>query len=177
MGACCSTSVASPTLPNELTILVVGLDNSGKTTLVQAIGGNYDTDSIVPTVGFAAPVRRRLFGKNLVFYDLGGGSRIRGVWPQYYAEVHGLVYVVDASDPKRLAESAEELHQAVLHPMVVGKPLLVYVRWCDRCIRPWPPGPGDSCSSTLLPAALPTRMTCLAVSLSLVSPPRCAWTS
>lgn len=127
MGACCSTSVASSTLPKELTILVVGLDNSGKTTLVQAIGGNYDTDSIVPTVGFAAPVRRKLFGKNLVFYDLGGGSRIRGVWPQYYADVHGLVYVVDASDPKRLAESAEELHQAVLHPMVVGKPLLMWV--------------------------------------------------
>ncbi len=78
-------------------------------------------------MGFAAPVRTTLAGRRLVFYDLGGGSRIRGVWPQYYADVHALIYVVDAADASaaRLEESARELHEAVLHPMVVGKPLLV----------------------------------------------------
>ncbi len=66
-----------------------------------------------------------------MFYDLGGGSRIRGVWPQYFADVHGLVYVVDASDPARLTESAAELHSAVLHPMALGKPLLVLANKSD----------------------------------------------
>lgn len=125
MGACCSSAPHAVNAGVELTVLVVGLDNSGKTTLVQCINGEYDASNIVPTVGFAAPVRRTLFGRRVVFYDLGGGGRIRGVWPQYYADVHALIYVVDASDRARLEESAQELHQAVLHPMVVGKPLLM----------------------------------------------------
>ncbi len=47
-----------------------------------------DLDPVVgPTVGFSAPVRRSLDGAELVFYDLGGGSRIRGVWPNYFPDV------------------------------------------------------------------------------------------
>jgi ADP-ribosylation factor-like protein 13B len=80
---------------------------------------------IVPTVGFSAPIKKRLHGRDVVLYDLGGGARIRGVWPQYFADVHGIIYVVDAADPARLEESRAELHSALLHPMVVGKPVLV----------------------------------------------------
>jgi ADP-ribosylation factor-like protein 13B len=89
---------------------------------------------IVPTVGFSTPIRRALFGLNVVFFDLGGGARIRGVWPNYFADVHGVVYVVDAADPARMAESADELHAALMHPMVVGKPVLMCVlRRLRRC--------------------------------------------
>lgn len=79
----------------------------------------------MPTVGFATPVRKRVAGWDVVFYDLGGGKRIRGVWPQYFADVHGVVFVVDAADAGRLPEAAEELHAALQHPMIVGKPTLV----------------------------------------------------
>jgi ADP-ribosylation factor-like protein 13B len=109
---------------NELTILVIGLDNSGKTTLTMALNGDLDP-FVVPTVGFSAPIRKRLHGTDVVFYDLGGGMRIRGVWPNYFADVHGVVYVVDAADRERLKESGEELRSALAHPMIVGKPLLV----------------------------------------------------
>ena len=34
--------------------------------------------------------------------DLGGGAKIRKIWDSYYAEVHGVVYVVDAADAERL---------------------------------------------------------------------------
>jgi hypothetical protein len=40
-------------------------------------------------VGFSAPVRKQLHGATLVFYDLGGGNRIRGVWPNYFPDVRG----------------------------------------------------------------------------------------
>jgi len=107
-----------------LTILVIGLDNSGKTTLSHTINNDIDP-IIVPTVGFNAPVRRRISGHPVTFFDLGGGSRIRGVWPQYFADVHGVVFVVDAADSARFEEAKAELHSALVHPMVVGKPLLV----------------------------------------------------
>ena len=42
---------------------------------------------IGPTVGFSAPVKRHLNGIDLVFFDLGGGNRIRGVWPNYFPDV------------------------------------------------------------------------------------------
>ena len=35
-------------------------------------------------------------------YDLGGGKNIRKIWERYYAEVHGCIFVVDASDEARL---------------------------------------------------------------------------
>lgn len=103
-----------------------GLDNSGKTTLTRTIHGDVDP-FIVPTVGFSAPVRKLLFGWQVVFYDLGGGARIRGVWPQYFSDVHGVVFVADASDRERVAEAAKELHEALGHSMVVGKPVLMCV--------------------------------------------------
>jgi len=123
MGQCLSGGGAGGSR-GELVILVIGLDNSGKTTLSLAIGGDPDP-FVVPTVGFSAPVKRAVHGARLTLYDLGGGATIRGVWPTYFADVHGVIYVVDAADPARLAESAAELKTALLHPMVVGKPLLM----------------------------------------------------
>ena len=42
---------------------------------------------IGPTVGFSAPIRKHVGGASVVFYDLGGGNRIRGVWPNYFPDV------------------------------------------------------------------------------------------
>lgn len=114
----------SSTSPSDLTLLVIGLDNSGKSTLLGALQGEIDPFT-VPTVGFSTPVKKSLFGVQCVFYDLGGGARIRGVWPSYFADVHGVVYVVDAADGPRLSESAEELKSALSHPRVMGKPVLM----------------------------------------------------
>ena len=136
----------------ELVFLVIGLDNSGKTTLTRTIAGGAsarahlhstatapipltrpslpapDIDPfVVPTIGFSAPIRKAFGQWAVTFYDLGGGARIRGVWPQYFADVHGVVFVVDSSDAARLDEAAKELHAALAHPMIVGKPTLVCV--------------------------------------------------
>jgi small GTP-binding protein len=118
------SSLLTKSTSSPLTILVIGLDNSGKTTLSHTINGDLDP-IIVPTVGFNAPTRRRVKGQAVTFFDLGGGSRIRGVWPQYFADVHGIVFVVDSADSNRFEEAKNELHSALVHPMIVGKPLLV----------------------------------------------------
>ncbi len=81
----------------------------------------------MPTIGFSAPIKKTMRQWAVTFYDLGGGARIRGVWPQYFADVHGVIFVVDASDSERLEEAAKELHAALAHPMIVGKPTLMCV--------------------------------------------------
>ena len=41
----------------------------------------------------------------LRFFDLGGQRDIRSIWPKYYDECHAVVFVLDAVDQGRLAES------------------------------------------------------------------------
>ena len=41
---------------------------------------------------------------DICVYDLGGGERIRDIWDNYYAEVHGVIFVVDTDDTQRKAE-------------------------------------------------------------------------
>lgn len=65
-------------------------------------------------------------------YDLGGGERIRNIWERYYSELHGLVFVVDASDAVHLAMAAKVLSQVVLHPFVQGKAVLILANKQER---------------------------------------------
>ena len=44
-------------------------------------------------------------------WDIGGQKAIRPYWKNYFENTDGLVYVVDSSDDKRLAECSEELQQ------------------------------------------------------------------
>jgi len=59
--------------------------------------------------------------------DLGGGSRIRGIWRNYMAEVHGVIYVVDSSAMERMDESKEVLQTLLSNPLIQRKPVLLYV--------------------------------------------------
>jgi len=59
-------------------------------------------------------------------YDVGGGARIRDIWKNYFADIHGLVFVVDSAQPERLDESRVALEMVFKDPLISGKPCLVY---------------------------------------------------
>eukprot|EP01065_Artemidia_motanka_P027649 TRINITY_DN32843_c0_g1_i1.p1 TRINITY_DN32843_c0_g1~~TRINITY_DN32843_c0_g1_i1.p1 ORF type:complete len:304 (+),score=54.92 TRINITY_DN32843_c0_g1_i1:72-983(+) len=107
----------------KVTLAVFGLDNAGKSTLISALGGKIDTET-KPTLGFSPT---RLTGEqfDIVIYDLGGGRKLRAIWPQYYADVHGVVFVVDAADPDRFAESLACLQPILSDERSSSKPLLL----------------------------------------------------
>ncbi|XP_027691669.1 ADP-ribosylation factor-like protein 13B [Vombatus ursinus] len=114
----------------KVTLLMVGLDNAGKSAAVKGIQGECPED-VVPTVGFSRIDLRQ--GKfQVTIFDLGGGQEIRGIWKNYYAESYGVIFVVDSSDEKRMKEVRETVADVLRHPKVSGKPILVLANKQDK---------------------------------------------
>jgi len=112
----------TPVAP-DLTLITLGCDQSGKTTLVSALSGKPRANP-EPTNGFSKSTARRA-GSQLSIFDVGGGPQIRGIWKSYYASVHAAIFLVDASDATRLEESRALLMEAATHDELKGKPLLI----------------------------------------------------
>jgi GTP-binding protein SAR1 len=56
---------------------------------------------------------------------------LRQLWSNYFDEVDGIVYVVDAADPDRFTEAKNALETALLYESLSGKPLLILVNKSD----------------------------------------------
>lgn len=91
------------------------------------------SDETVPTIGFINE-EIDFMGHKVTVYDLGGGTRIRAIWRNYYADVHGLVYVVDSSKTDRFEEARQELKTIVTDERMRGKPCLVLVHCLSICL-------------------------------------------
>ncbi|GLH11789.1 Uncharacterized protein GBIM_16537 [Gryllus bimaculatus] len=125
MGNChrCVIENETSRIRKRIVLLLVGLDNAGKTSTAKGlIGETGDTE--VPTVGFSSV--SLVYGKHsVIIYDLGGGPQIRGIWHRYFVDVHGIIFVVDASDMTRLDECRSVLNNLLTHPKLAGKPVLL----------------------------------------------------
>ena len=104
--------------------MLLGCDGAGKTTFSGALCGQPLTTKPPQTRGFTT-CNVKVAGSPLKLWELGGGPSIRDVWTQYYASVHGAIFLVDASDGARFAEARELLHCACANEMMRGKPMLV----------------------------------------------------
>ncbi|CAI8609137.1 unnamed protein product [Vicia faba] len=107
----------------EMRILMVGLDNSGKTTIVLKINGE-DTSVISPTLGFN--IKTIAYQKyTLNIWDVGGQKTIRSYWRNYFEQTDGLVWVVDSSDLRRLDDCKMELDNLLKEERLSGASLLI----------------------------------------------------
>ena len=106
-------------------ILMLGLDNTGKTTLFNRINSSQsEWISEGPTVGYnVQPIRFRKLSCRL--WDVGGKRPIRTLWKHYYQGTDALIYVVDSTDSDRFADAAEEIKRVLSHQEMKGVPVLV----------------------------------------------------
>ena len=95
-------------------LLVVGLDNAGKSTLLTVLLRN----EVVPTAPTHQPVTDmiKVGHMKLRAVDMGGHEIARRMWVQYAQEADGIVYIVDAADRERFQEAALELHKLLASP-------------------------------------------------------------
>ncbi|XP_031147617.1 ADP-ribosylation factor-like protein 13B isoform X2 [Sander lucioperca] len=130
MANCCNWLKRWREPARKVTLVMVGLDNAGKTATVRGIQGENPED-VAPTVGFSKVDLKQ--GKfDVTIFDLGGGKRIRGIWKNYYSESHGVVFVVDSSDVQRIQETRETMAEVLQHPRIAGKPVLVLANKQDQ---------------------------------------------
>jgi len=116
--------------PNkEIRILMLGLDNAGKTTILYKIKMGKVVRTI-PTIGFNVET---LCWKNLNFsvWDIGGQDKIRSLWRHYFYNVQGLIYVIDSNDRERIDAARDELHSLLDENDIKDCKILVFANKQD----------------------------------------------
>lgn len=112
----------------ETRILILGLDNAGKTTLLykMQLGTVAETipSKIYSAISFNVEtvVYRNI---KLQVWDLGGQGSLRPYWRCYYQGTNAIIYVVDSADTTRLNLAREELTAMLSEGELQGVPLLV----------------------------------------------------
>mmetsp|Transcript_1799 Transcript_1799/g.5458 ORF Transcript_1799/g.5458 Transcript_1799/m.5458 type:complete len:193 (-) Transcript_1799:3234-3812(-) len=107
----------------EMRLLILGLDNAGKTTVVRRLNGD-DVHTVSPTVGFSiTPMCLGEYSLNL--WDVGGQKTIRTFWRNYFEQTDGIIWVVDSADRSRLAVCREELASVLKEERLAGATVLI----------------------------------------------------
>ncbi|KAK3115401.1 ADP-ribosylation factor protein 3 [Teratosphaeriaceae sp. CCFEE 6253] len=145
------------TSKEEYSILLLGLDNAGKTTLLEQIKAIYSPDyhpklQTVPTVGQNVSLIN-LPDCYLRIWDVGGQHSLRGLWQSYYSSAHAIVFIIDSTDvgnadveslsqgqtksttadeEGRLEECKLVLEDVLQHEATEGIPVLVLANKQDR---------------------------------------------
>jgi small GTP-binding protein len=105
--------------------MLLGLDGAGKTAILARLLRD-DPRTVLPTLGFTVrPFQLAGSQHVLKLWDLGGNVSVRGYWPHYYARADCIVFVIDSTDRRRLAETSACLQGVLDDEALLGLPLLV----------------------------------------------------
>lgn len=121
----------------QYSILILGLDNAGKTTFLETLKQQYslhskDLDKITPTVGQNMAQINVSKTCTLKLWDVGGQETLRSMWSEYYPQCHGIIFVVDSTDRSRIDECSDTLRSVVMEEEVEGVPVLMLANKQDR---------------------------------------------
>jgi len=109
----------------ETQVLLMGLDGVGKTVALYQLKMGEPIDS-VPTVGtIEEQVKYQKMTFNIV--EIGGHKMMHQVWKQYLANTDAVLWMVNAGDKIKLAESREELHEIDEILYQISRPALLGV--------------------------------------------------
>lgn len=116
---------------DEYCVLILGLDNAGKTTFLEAAKTKFKKNykpmhhsKITTTVGLNIG-QIDVSGIRMNFWDLGGQKELQCLWDKYYAESHGVIYIIDSSDREHMPASKETFDRVISSESLAGVPLLV----------------------------------------------------
>ncbi len=99
-----------------LKVVISGLDNAGKTSILTALDKKYDFQKDIvqlkPTIRVEYH-KMNFLKNNTIFWDMGGQEQYRSLYQRrqdvYFAGTDLLVYVIDAQDEDRFEASLDYL--------------------------------------------------------------------
>lgn len=114
--------------------LVIGIDNSGKSTLINQLKPQYErSNELYATVGFQ--VEKFKHNKtNFIMFDMSGQSKYRNLWLHYINEISSIIFVIDSCDTMRVCIVRDELDILLQQPYIqknIHIPILFYANKCD----------------------------------------------
>lgn len=110
-------------------ILLLGLDNAGKTTFLHKLKTN--------SIQQFAPTERAnvesfsMQGIQFSGWDLGGHEAVRHLWEDYVCEASAILFLVDAADVARFEECRDELDALVGEQILGNVPIAILLNKCD----------------------------------------------
>ncbi|KAF8216669.1 ADP-ribosylation factor family-domain-containing protein [Mycena galopus ATCC 62051] len=144
MGSVISTvalnSAALLGLPKTFTLVLIGLDDAGKTSLVNRLSRRELPLGVLPatisTIG--STLETIPHGRHSVtVWEFGGSEKFRPLWRRYLWNGHAFVFLLDATAPARFPEAKDELIRlwegtSDKHPVLgESKPVLVLANNVD----------------------------------------------
>ncbi|XP_060242799.1 putative ADP-ribosylation factor-like protein 5C isoform X2 [Meriones unguiculatus] len=112
-----------PWMIPEHKVIIVGLDNAGKTTILY----QFLTNEVVHTCStIGSNVEEIVFQKtHFLMWDLGGQEALRPTWDTYYSNAEFVILVIDSTDRKRLSTTREELYKMLAHEALQDASVLI----------------------------------------------------
>lgn len=110
-------------------MVIIGLGNSGKTTLLHVLSEGVPIDTI-PTVGLNVRMIKK-GGVQMKCWDLAGGEQYRNEWTRFTKGCDVILFVVDANAMHLLPEAKKELHRLLEDRELQHTPLLVVANKID----------------------------------------------
>jgi ADP-ribosylation factor-like protein 5B len=123
MGALFSSLAALFSSHQEYKLIIVGLDNAGKTTALYKLHLG-EVVMTQPTIGSNV---EQVKHKNVSFevWDLGGQTTLRQTWSSYYVNTAAVILMVDSTDRGRIGAVRDELFRLLSDESLEPKGLLV----------------------------------------------------
>ena len=111
----------------EKRILLLGLDNAGKTSILFQMKDNAFKVT-VPTVGLNIEhIMYKRYG--MTMWDVGGQAT--KLWKHYFDHINAVVFVIDSTDEEKLIFARDELNRLMQDESLFGVPFLLYYNKCD----------------------------------------------
>lgn len=113
----------------EVRVLVLGLDNAGKTTITKRLNGQ-SISEVAPTLSFNIATLEHQ-GMRINMWDIGGQKSLRPFWRNYFEETDAIIWVVDSTALFRLDEVKEELTRVAADERMLGASVLLLANKAD----------------------------------------------
>ena len=106
----------------SIKIVLIGLENAGKTSFMRLLTAGDSRGETIPTIGFNIGECRLDTGKGLIF-DVGGQSK--AMWRNYITDAKIVIFIVDSADKSRIDELRSQIR--VLSSNIDKKSLLIFL--------------------------------------------------